>query len=488
MTDSVRLWHRGEIVEVTDVPADSTVLAWLRTTRRSMGTREGCNEGDCGACAIALGIPDGRDGLSVSVRHACTMLVPMLHGTALITVEDLARDGELQPMQRAMVDNRGSQCGFCTPGIVVSLWRLHHDAWASGRTLEPEEVRTGLSGHICRCTGYRSIVEAGVAASAFPEALLDEGVIVHALGAIARDRDLDYAAQETTYLAPATTDALLRGRRDRPDARLVAGGTDVLPDVPGRGELPAHWLATSRVRGFDEVRRVNDALVFGGGASIEAAWSALAAEFPTLERGWRRFASPPIREAGTLAGNLVTGSPVGDSAPLLLALDARIVLANVDSERTVPLDDFYSGYRQTVMAPDEVVLRAEVPLGDVPLDVRMFKVARRFDNDIAAVSAAFALSLDGDTITSARVAFGGMSATPSRALAVESALVGGAWDQAAVLRACAAIESDFQPLDDVRGSAEYRRRVAFGVIERWWLQTRPLNPLPVDETEVWTFA
>lgn len=487
MTDAIRFWHRGEIIELTDVPADMTVLAWLRATRRSMGTREGCNEGDCGACAVAIGIPDGDVALRISVRHACTMLVPMLHGLALITVEDLAQDDVLHPVQQAMVDSRGSQCGFCTPGIVVSLWRLHRDAWAQGRSLEPEDVRNGLSGHICRCTGYRSIVDAGVVASEQPELRLDEPAIAAALRTIRSEEDLDYAVEGTSYHAPATVAGLLAARRDHPDARVIAGGTDLLPDVPGRGELPRQWLSTARVSGFDEVRREGDVLVFGGGASIETAWSSLADEWPSLERGWLRFASPPIREAGTLAGNLVTGSPVGDSAPLLLALDATVVVANVDGERRVPLDRFYSDYRRTVLHGDEIVLQVEVPLMPAT-DVRMYKVARRFDNDIAAVSAAFALVMEGERIVSARVAFGGMSATPMRAVAVESSLLGRTWDAETMKRARAALATDYQPVDDARGSADYRLSAAAGLIERWWLQTRPVAPMPVGRTEVWTVA
>ncbi len=389
MGDVVRCWHRGELLEIVDVPATTTVLAWLRTTRRSLGTREGCNEGDCGACAVVVGRPDGSGGLELSMRHACTMLVPMLHGLALVTVEDLAEGDRLHPVQQAMVDGGGSQCGFCTPGIVMSLWRLHHDA--AGRPVEPEEVRTALAGHICRCTGYRSIVEAAEVASAQPGTTLDVPAIVAALAQVPDDDPLDYRCGGTRFVAPVDVAGLVAARRDLPEARLIAGGTDLLPDVPGRGELPPGWIGTSRVSGYDGVDERGGVLAIGGGASIETAWAALSERWPTLTAGWLRFASPPIREAGTLAGNLVTGSPVGDSAPLLLALGARVVLVGPDGERPLDLADLYVGYRQTALGRDEVVARVEVPLVEPRPDVRMSKVARRFDNDIATVSAAFAL-------------------------------------------------------------------------------------------------
>jgi xanthine dehydrogenase small subunit len=484
MTDPIRFWHRGSVTELREVPATTTVLAWLRTTRLSLGTREGCNEGDCGACAVVIARPDEVDGLELSVRHACTMLVPMLHGAALVTVEDLAGD-ELHPMQQALVDGRGSQCGFCTPGIAVSLWRLHHDAIDRGERLTADDVRVGLAGHICRCTGYRSIVEAAVDASDAVAPGLDAEGIRLALASIPDDEPLDYSAADTTYVAPTDLASLARVRAERPGARLIAGGTDLLPDVPGRGELPTDWIGTGRVSGFDAVEVGVELLSIGGGASIEAAWRALAGLWPALDRGWRRFASPPIREAGTVAGNLVTGSPVGDSPPLLLALDARVVLASASSERSVPLSDFYAGYRTTVLRADEVVARIEVPLARPLPDVRMYKVARRFDNDIAAVSAALALVVESGVISGVRVAFGGLSATPRRATAIESALLGQAWDEQALDRAMQAVDEDYTPMSDARGSAPYRSEAARGLLRRWWLQTRPVDPLSDELTEVW---
>jgi xanthine dehydrogenase small subunit len=300
------------------------------------------------------------------------------------------------------------------------------------------------------------------------------------------DDVLDYRVGDTSFLSPTTVDGLLRARRERPRARVIAGGTDVVPAVPGRGELPLEWIWTGRVAGFDAVVVDPGMLVIGGGASVEAAWAALAGRWPQLVTGWQRFASPAIRENGTLAGNLVTASPIGDSAPVLLALDARVVVSSVDGERTLPLSDFFAGYRRTALSPDEIVVRIEVPLPEPARDVRMYKVARRFDNDIATVSVAVSLLLDGDAIEQVRVAFGGMSAVPGRAGSVEQVLAGRRWDRDALVAAQEAVALDVSPMSDHRGSAEYRMSVARGLLERWWLQTRPDHPLPVTATEVWS--
>lgn len=484
MGDAIRFWFRGEVVEVRDVPASTTVLQWLRTSGRSLGTKEGCNEGDCGACAVVVGTPDATDELDLRVAHACLLLLPMLDGCALVTVEDLAADGALHPVQQAMVEHRGSQCGYCTPGIVMSLWHLHQTS--QGATSSEEDVRTALAGHLCRCTGYRSIVEAATAAAGEPAPAFDARSARAALDACAHDRSLDYRAAGTTWTAPTTLAGLLQARSERPSAVLVAGGTDLVPATPGRGELPSDWISTARVRGLADVSVTADGLMLGGGASIEAAWSALAAQWPQLDVGWHRFASPPIRQQGTLAGNLVTASPVGDTAPVLLVLDARAVLASVQGERAVALTDLVTGYRTTALAPDEVLVRVEVPAAVLQWDVRMAKVARRFDNDIATVSLATALDVDdAGRVRDVRIALGGMAAVPWRAWGVESAIRGRDWDRATLQAAQAALGSDCAPLSDHRGSADYRLAAGRGLLERWWLQTRPVDPLPIAATEVW---
>lgn len=485
MGEAIRFWHRGRLVDVTDAPPTETVLSWLRRTRVSVGTKEGCNEGDCGACAVVIGELDAGGSLTLHSVHACLLLMPMLHGRALITIEDVDRDGHLHPVQQSLVDHFGTQCGYCTPGIVMSLWRMHEDAARAGRTVTEAEVRTGLAGHLCRCTGYRSIVEAAVAAGSSSVASLDPAPVATALGQIPADDVLDYTRDGARLVAPVTVDALVELRAAMPDAVVIAGGTDLVATLPAGGDLPASLLWTGRLRALAEIDECDGDLRLGAGASIESAWSACASRWPGLVDGWLRFASPAVRSVGTLGGNLVTASPVGDTAPVLLALDARLVLRSVDGERTVPMREFVTGYRHTAMRPDEVLVRVDIPLAPADRDVRMFKVARRYDNDIATVSLATALRVVDDCVVHVRAAFGGMADVPLRATAVEEALLGRPWDRAAVAAAQRAVREDCVPLSDHRGSSDYRLSLASGLLERWWLLTRPGDPLATAQVDVW---
>ena len=370
----------------------------------------------------------------------------------------------------------------------MSLWCLAENAVAAGEQLDAEQVRVGISGNLCRCTGYRSIVEAGV--GGLPRRLttaprLDPAPILRALAALGPDEELHYRAAGTEFLAPTTEDAFAAVLGERPDAVVIAGGTDAVPAVPGRADLPPILVWTGRVAGLADVSESQAHLVIGGAASLESAWAALARRWPGLVPTWERFAAPPVRVVGTMAGNLVTGSPVGDSMPVLLVLDAELVLRRGSRQRRIAVGSLPSGYRATVLEPGEYISRIEVPLASRSLDVRAYKVARRFDSDIATISGAFALGLEGSRITTARVAFGGMSAVVHRATEVESALTGREWDEAALVASQEALARDYTPIGDHRGSADYRLRAARGLLERWWRQSRPVDRQATADTDVW---
>jgi xanthine dehydrogenase small subunit len=488
MADALRFWWRGALVEIAEEPAGTTVLEWLRRDPSATGTKEGCCEGDCGACTVVVGTPvaDGAEPrLDLHPANACLLLLPTLHGRALFTVEDVARDGVLHPLQRELVAQRGTQCGFCTPGVVMALWS-ELETVRDGTPPDRAALADALAGNLCRCTGYGSILDAAqTAAAERPRAEHPRRDVLAALAAVPPEEPLVYVGGGSTFLAPTTTAGLVDALASHPEAEVVAGGTDLVLAArqAGRDLPPLVW--TGRVRDLARVERTPTHLSIGSAATLEQAWAALAAEVPSLRTWWKRFAGPAIRSTGTMGGNVANGSPIADATPVLLALDAEVVLADSEGERRFPLEDFHTGRRETALRPGEVLLRIEVPLTALARDVRAWKSARRYDSDITTASGVFALVLDEGDVKEARVVLGGMAATVRRAHAVEAALSGRRWDRSTLDLALAALADDVTPISDHRGSAAHRIALARGLLERWWWQTRPDDPLPADLTDIW---
>jgi len=500
LTRPIRFFHRGALVEVTDAAPTRTLLDWLREDAHCTGTKEGCNEGDCGACTVVVGElaqpgdPDAVGDLALRTVNACIRFLPAMDGKALFTVEDLKAiqqaahvppGDDLHPVQRALVECHGSQCGFCTPGFAMSLWAAYEHHRAAGTEPTRQQLADELSGNLCRCTGYRPILDAGQRMFELPAPALDTAPVVAALRTLRADPPLVYAAEGGRYAAPRTLDALAAARLARPQATLLAGATDIglwvnkmlrpLPDLIHVGDVEA----------LKRIERTPHALRIGAGASLEAAYRALVHEWPSLEDVWLRFASIPVRNAGTMGGNVANGSPIGDSAPVLMALDATLELRRGNALRTLPLADFYVDYMKNRLEPGEFVQAIVVPLGR-DAEVRAYKLSKRFDCDISAVCAGLAIELDGnDVVRTARFAFGGMAATVKRARGAEAAVVGQPWTEATLGAAQRALESDYTPLTDMRASAAYRARAAQNLLRRLWLETRAVDPLPAARLSVW---
>ncbi len=493
----IRFVHRGQVQEVSGLPPTTTVLQWLREHARCTGTKEGCAEGDCGACTVVVGELDAQGALQRRTVNACIQMLPTLDGRALFTVEDVSTqcvaDGSPapHPCQQAMVDCHGSQCGFCTPGFVMSLWH-QYETHPQGQSRA--DLADALSGNLCRCTGYRPILDAGEQMHAAPHQALNTAPTVALLAELDGAADLHHTAPHAqhpgvaqVFHAPRSLSALAALRLAKPEARLLAGSTDIGLWVNKQFRDLGDIIYLGRVAELQAITTLPDGrLEIGAGASLEAAWQALSERLPALREIWKRFASPPVRHAGTMGGNLANGSPIGDSAPILLSLDASIVLRQGEQERELPLSAFYLDYMKNALQPGEFLqaVRVPMPLGANEV-LRAYKLSKRRDSDISAVCAGFYLRMDGDTIAEARLGWGGMAATARRASLTEAALVGQAWSEATLRQAQAALAQDFTPLSDLRASATYRKQAAANLLERLWLETRPQSALPAEQVQVW---
>jgi xanthine dehydrogenase small subunit len=469
----IRFVLDGDVHTVAGVSPTTTVLQYLREHLRRCGTKEGCAEGDCGACTVVLG---ELSGSSVRYRaiNACIQFLPTLDGKALLTVESLkARSSSngaeaLHPVQRAMVESHGSQCGFCTPGFVMSLYALYRAAEAP----DEETARQAISGNLCRCTGYRPILAAAqrmyeIAPAQRADELEQDRKLAARLHDIRVESTRTLIHESGFYIAPVTVVELLDVLADRPRATLLAGGTDVgLWATKQHAEL-RELVYLGNIAELRAISTGDSHLEIGAAVSLTDAFAALLAEYPDLGEVVRRFASPPICNAGTLVGNLANGSPIGDSMPALIALGASVTLRSRAGVRELPLEDLYLDYQKKDLRPGELVTAVRVPRPRAGLTLRSYKIAKRFEQDISSVCAAFAIVLEQDRVRSARIAFGGMAAVPKRAPACERALTGNPWNARTIARATQALAKDFRPLSDMRASAEYRARVAGNLLTRF---------------------
>jgi xanthine dehydrogenase small subunit len=466
MAEAIRFLLNGAPRAVSDINPNTTVLEYLRGSERLCGTKEGCAEGDCGACTVVLARPDGSGGMDYEPVNSCIQLLPTVDGKHLITVEGLKEaDGSLHPVQRAMVEAHGSQCGFCTPGFVMSLFALRHRNRAPNR----EDTLQALAGNLCRCTGYRPIIDAAAAmrdgADQFDAAARPT---LESLAALERVRGLAYFAERNAFFAPRSLAELAELLRSYPDAAILAGGTDLGLWITKQHRRFPCIVFLGEIADLRRIARGPEHLEIGAGASWSACADALGQLHPSLSELLLRFASVQIRNAATIGGNIANASPVGDGPPPLIALGASVVLLGPQGEREIALEDFFQAYRRTDLRPGEIVARIRIPIPDPAAKFAVWKVSKRFDQDIAAVCGAFALRFVDGHIASARIAFGGMAAVPARARLAEASLAGQPWTLATAQAAAAALDRDFAPLGDARASRDYRAKVARGLLLRFY--------------------
>ena len=429
----------GETVEVNTHPTQ-TLLDWLRETRGLTGTKEGCNEGDCGACSVM--ITDERGARSL---NACILFVPQLHGKAVRTVEGIAApDGTLHAVQQAMVDNHGSQCGFCTPGFVVSMATAH----LNGRT-DHDDV---LAGNLCRCTGYAPIIRA---AKAVEGAAVPDHVIDHPI-----------APKTTDFPAPETSDALAEWYAAHPNGTLIAGATDVGLWVTKHFTDLGDVAFLNRCKDLQQIDDQGDTLRIGAGVTMTDVLAAVRILHPSFGDMIRRYGSDQVRNAATIGGNIANGSPIGDNPPALIAMGATLHLRRGDTRRDTPIEDFFIAYGKQDRQPGEFVEAVTIPKSAPAL--RCYKLSKRFDQDISTVCGCFKITVADGKITDARIAFGGMAGTPKRAPLSEAALVGRPWSFDTIQTAAATLAEDFAPLSDMRASTAYRMDAAQGQLRRYF--------------------
>ena len=471
--NQIRFILNDRDIVLGDVRSADTLLDFLRLDERLKGTKEGCAEGDCGACTVLVGRLAGGELIYETV-NACIRFVASLDGCHVVTVEHLAgRNGTLHPVQQALVDMHGSQCGFCTPGFVMSLYGL----WMRSAKPNTGEIEQALQGNLCRCTGYEPIVAAARKISDYGTPDRDP-LVTERASIAARLADLQDGARVEIeqpdgdkLILPADVDDLAMVLVDHPDATIVAGATDVGLWVPKFMQDISPAVFISHLTELHEIEEADDGITIGAGVTYSELEAVIARRFPDMHEFWSRIGGEQVRNMGTVGGNIANGSPIGDTPPALIALGASITLRRGSERRTVQLDDFFIDYGKQDRRPDEFVERVHIPFPGKNDKFAVYKISKRRDEDISSVCGAFRVTLDKGVVSDAVIAFGGMAATPKRARSAETALVGKSWTEAAALDAQGELARDFSPISDWRASADYRALVSGNLMRRFWLET-----------------
>ena len=482
--NTVRFLLNNDIVTIENIDPNLTVLQYLRELQFNTGTKEGCASGDCGACTVVVAeLTTSNEDLAYKSINSCITFVGSLHGKQLITVEHLKQGAKLHHVQQSMVDNHGSQCGFCTPGFVMSSFALHKENDTPNRA----EVIEALAGNLCRCTGYRSIIDAALESSKHAEADSFAQHYKETVLQLNEFKDLPSAAlsnNEHNYFAPKNIKELADKLIDNPNATLVAGGTDLALSVTQNLNVINDLVYLGDVKELRVTKNDTEEFIIGSAVPYSEFTPMLEHEYPELGEMIERIGSKQVRNNGTLGGNIGNASPIGDMPPALIALNAEMTLQRGDVERKILVEDFFVDYKKTVLAESEFIKDIYIPKAKVKAKVKaktssqsnanqfvkLYKISKRIDDDISAVLAAIVIELENNIVTDLRIAFGGMAAIPKRATACEAALLNKPFNQENVTKAQLALTTDFKPMTDVRASEQYRMKVAQNLIQKCFLE------------------
>lgn len=485
---SIRFLVNNELVEVNNVEPTTSVLNYLRENMALTGTKEGCAEGDCGACTVVIAELNSGE-VNFKAVNACIQFLPTMDGKALYTVESLrAEDGALHPVQQSMVDFHGSQCGFCTPGFIMSLWSLYVQHLRSNTIPEDAEIRSALTGNLCRCTGYRPILEAAANMFKQPSVFFDRDALQQKLIDIQSSSSLCYDYLDQCFFAPKTLQELAKLKAEKPGATILAGGTDIGIWVNKQFREVNPIVYLGQIEELKKITVTEEGIRIGAGVSLTDSYKAISEHYPEMNQLWERFASLPIRNIGTLGGNIANGSPIGDSMPALIVLGSKVQLRGLDNSREILLEDLYVDYMKKAMNEDEIVESVLIPLPSKSLKFRCYKLSKRHDSDISSVFAAFALTMTFDNVEMIKIAYGGMAATPKRASHTEQLIESSGWNDKTIQQAMQMLARDYTPLSDMRASDHNRTLSARNLLYRFYLETHPHNPMSQDEIDVFSIS
>jgi xanthine dehydrogenase small subunit len=466
----IRFLLNDEELSLADINPNTTLLQYLRGHLKKVGTQEGCASGDCGACTVVLGEVSSEQEMHYKTVNACITLLPSLHGKQLITVENLHHQGQMHPVQQSMVDQHGSQCGFCTPGFIMSMFALSkkHDTPTRQQTTE------ALSGNLCRCTGYRSIIDAAMTVQNRSDQFDDaSAATIERLQAIADDSTgttIELSGDGCRAFSPQSIGELARLSETYPESRFVAGGTDLCLQITQNLSQFDTLISTLDVAELCEVEVSQNGFTIGAAASYSQFIAPLSQQYPQWGAMIERLGSLQIRNLGTLGGNIANASPIGDMPPVLIAMGATVRLRKGDNVRDLPIEDYFIDYKVTALEAGEFLQSIFIPKASDATHLKIYKISKRFDDDISAVLAAIKIRLEDRKVSTIDIAFGGMAATPKRAAKCEAMMRNQEWGEVTIERAAIALSDDFAPLSDARASREYRLQVAQNLLRRAYIE------------------